>query len=329
MRQKFIIFCMLSFSTSFVKSQALPTPSSNDSTLIAFASDTQAPMWVETILLKAHNNRNATKKLFTEIGNRQPGSLFLLGDVVNLGYSNKQWRPMDVYLQNLRDKGIAVDAILGNHEVMGRSKAGQRKFQQRFPEHVRTGYIEVKDSVAIVLLNSNFKSLSPAEDILQQEWYKTTLKNLDADSSIQYIITTCHHSPYTNSKIVGCSKDVQHKFVQAFLTSKKSRLFLSGHCHGFEHYQIEGKDFMVIGGGGGLHQPLNEGEGCLPDLAKDYKPLFHYLTVQRRNGHLEVTSFQLKNDFSGFEKGLEVNIKKPADAQSSYAKASAKLELAD
>jgi hypothetical protein len=52
-------------------------------------------------------------------------------------------------------------------------------------------------------------------------------------------------------------------------------LFLSGHCHGFEHYKIGGKDFMVIGGGGGLHQPLKQGEGCLPDLASDYKPLFH------------------------------------------------------
>ena len=71
---------------------------------------------------------------------------------------------------------------------------------------------------------------------------------------------------------------------------------------------------MVIGGGGGLHQPLNEGTGCLPDLAKDYKPLFHYLTVQRKGGQLQVTSFHLKDDFSGFEKGLEVGIKRPVDS---------------
>jgi predicted MPP superfamily phosphohydrolase len=313
MYQKFIILYMLSLTTSLVKSQTIPS-ASTDTTLIAFASDTQAPMFVETLWLKAHHNRQATKKLFSEIGNRQPGSLFLLGDVVNLGYSNKQWKPMDVYLQDLRNKGITVDAILGNHEVMGRSNAGQKKFQQRFPDHVRTGYVEVRDSVAVILLNSNFKKLTKAEDEQQQEWYKNELAKLDADSSIQYIITTCHHSPFTNSKIVGCCKEVQQKFVPAFLQSKKSQLFLSGHCHGFEHYKIGGKDFMVIGGGGGLHQPLNEGTGCLPDLAKDYKPLFHYLTVQRKGGQLQVTSFHLKDDFSGFEKGLEVDIKKPVDS---------------
>lgn len=305
---------MLTITTSLAKSQTVTQPVNNDSTLIAFASDTQAPMFVETLWLKANHNRAATKQIFTDISNRRPGSLFLLGDVVNLGYSNKQWKPIDRYLHNLRSEGIAVDAILGNHEVMGLGKKGQRKFQSRFPDHVRTGYVQIKDSVAVILLNSNFKTLTKAEDEAQQQWYKNTLARLDADSAIDYIITTCHHSPYTNSKIVGCSKDVQQKFVPAFLQSKKSKLFLSGHCHGFEHYKIQGKDFMVIGGGGGLHQPLKQGEGCLPDLAKNYKPLFHYLTVQRKDGRLEVTSFQLKNDFSGFEQGLKLEIEKPQDA---------------
>ena len=312
MHQKLIVIACFTLCTLFAKSQT-PPAAANDSTLIAFASDTQAPMWVETLLLKPHHNRAATKKLFTEIENRRPGSLFLLGDVVNLGYSNRQWKPMDAYLQNLRNKGIEVNAILGNHEVMGQAKKGQQKFQSRFPNHVRTGYVEIKDSVAIVLLNSNFKKLTKEEDEQQTAWYKSTLERLDADPAIQFIITTCHHSPYTNSKIVGSSKAVQQRFVPFFLASKKSQLFLSGHCHGFEHYKMGGKDFMVIGGGGGLHQPLKEGEGCLPDLSAAYKPMFHYLTVKRIAGHLQVTSLQLNNDFSAFEQGVAVSIQKPAD----------------
>ena len=310
MQKKLIILSMISLSAGFAKSQTTQTHPTNDSSVIAFASDTQAPMLVETIWLKAHHNRAATKMIFNNILNSRPGSLFLLGDVVNLGYSNRQWKPIDGYLKNLRSNNINVHAILGNHEVMGRSKKGQQKFQTRFPDHSRTGYVEIKDSVAIVLLNSNFKTLSANEDEEQVTWYKNTIEKLDADSSIQYIITACHHSPYTNSKIVGCSKDVQQKFVPAYIASKKSCLFLSGHCHGFEHYQMQGKDFMVIGGGGGLHQPLRQGENILPDLAKDYKPLFHYLTVRRMNDHLQVTSYELKNDFSGFDEGLKVNIKK-------------------
>ncbi len=303
--QKFFLVLFLGFSSQLLAQ----TDSSNkcSKTLMAFASDTQAPMWVETIVLKANNNRAATKRLFHDIAEKKPASLFILGDVVNLGYSNRQWKPMDGYLKKLRGEGIEVHAALGNHEVMGRSKAGQRKFQERFPNHVKTGFVEVVDSVAVVLLNSNFKKLSGAEDLQQVEWYSKTLRQLDEDSSIVFIISACHHSPYTNSKIVGASKDVQQRFIKPFMESPKSKLFLSGHCHGFEHYNFKGKDFMVIGGGGGLHQPLKT-DGDFDDLAVEYKPMFHYLTVERKGNRLELLSYKLDNDFKTFEKGLAYNI---------------------
>lgn len=295
-----------------------------DSTVLCFASDTQKPMWIETLFLKKDHNQQATKMLFEAVSKRKPAALFIMGDVVNLGYSNRQWKPMDAYLKTLRGNNISVYAALGNHEVMGRPGKGMRKFQQRFPEHSATGYVQVKDSVAVVLLNSNFGSLSAEENKKQVDWYKETLANLDADSSIQFIISGCHHSPYTNSKIVGANKDVQEKFVPLFLASKKSRLFISGHSHNFEHFQKEGKDFLVIGGGGGLHQPLRTGEGCTTDLAADYKPQFHYLTVKRSNGELKVCSVRLKQDFSCFEDGQTLAVKQTpvpmADAVSSLNK---------
>lgn len=279
-----------------------------DTTLIAFSSDTQAPMWVESLWLKKTNNRLATQHLFRDISYRKPGSLFILGDVVNLGTSNRQWKPIDREIESLRHAGVDVHAVLGNHEVMGRKNRGARKFQTRFPDHVATGYVQVKDSVAVVLLNSNFKKMSRADDRFQEDWYRYTLAELDADPAIQFIITGCHHSPYTNSKIVKPSTAVQEKFLPAFMSSPKSRLFVSGHCHGFEHYQVQGKDFLVIGGGGGLHQPLRSGEDTLPDLAADYKPLFHYITVQRQRHELQVTSYRITPDFTGFEPALTLQI---------------------
>jgi hypothetical protein len=267
-------------------------------------------MWVETLLTKSNHNKAATKLIFSNIQERNPLSLFLLGDVVNLGYSNKQWKPIDRYIRDLRNKGIKVDAALGNHEVMGQPMKGQRKFQARFPDHVRTGFVEIVDSVAVILLNSNFNTLSAIEDAKQTEWYKNTLQRLDADSSVLYIITGCHHSPFTNSKVVSPSTAVQKRFVPPFLASKKSSLFLSGHCHNFEHYQFKGKDFIVIGGGGGLHQPLKPNDEVLPDLSPDYKPMFHYLTVRRYQDRLEVTSRELKTDFTGFDDGLTLKINK-------------------
>ena len=296
---------LLAAAPAYSQPVTAPAPASGE---IVFASDTQAPMWIERLLLKANHNRTATRLIFNNMLQQQPRAVFLLGDVVNLGYSNKQWRPIDGYLQSLRAKGITVEAALGNHEVMGRSRKGQQRFQARFPDHNRTGYVQVVDSVAVILLNSNFSTLSASEDAAQVAWYQKTLAALDADPGVQFIITGCHHSPYTNSHIVKPSVGVQQRFVPLFLASKKSQLFLSGHCHGFEHYQVQGKDFLVIGGGGGLHQPLNTSSTAMLDMATDYKPMFHYLTVSRAHDHLQVTSRELKPDFSGFDNGLTLNI---------------------
>jgi len=310
---KLMIVSMFTLVAPVVKSQTAQPAAPVKNNEIIFASDTQAPMWIETLWLKSHNNRSATKQIFDDILQRQPADVFLLGDVVNLGYSNRQWKPIDACLQRLRSKSVNVCAILGNHEVMGRSKRGQKKFQVRFPNHVNTGYVEITDSVAIVLLNSNFRSLSPSQNAMQVSWYKKTLDELDADSSIKFIISGCHHSPYTNSTIVRSSLAVREKFVPLFLKSAKSRLFLSGHSHNFEHFKTDGKDFFVIGGGGGLHQPLKQGDGIFPDLSPKYKPMFHYLSIRRENDELRVSSIELKPDFSGFDEGLSMTIKSNSD----------------
>lgn len=267
-------------------------------------------MFVETILLRRHNNKKATELLFADVLQRHPAAFFLLGDLVNLGYSSRQWKPIDRYIEALRKKEIPVHAILGNHEVMGRPREGMRKFQQRFPDHQPTGYVVCQNNVAIVLVNSNFSSLSVNEEVAQTIWYRSTLEKLDEDASIDFIITGCHHSPYTNSRIVKPSREVEEKFVPPFLQSRKSCLFLSGHCHAYEHYKVEGKDFMVIGGGGGLKQPLRQGIGTLADIALDYKPLFHYVMAEVLGDSLQVTSYHINNDFTGFDEGRKMLIKK-------------------
>ena len=270
---------------------------------IDFISDTQQPMMVEKIILKPTHNIKATSLLFSEILKTKPQSLYMLGDVVSLGFNNRKWKKVDRFLDSCRKKNTTVCGLLGNHDVMGRKKKGEQNFDKRFPENVRTGYVSVTDSVAIVLLNSNFNKLSAADKKKENEWYQSTLNMLDTSNAIKAVIVTCHHAPYTNSKIVGSSSQVQQTFVTPYIKSKKARLFITGHAHGFEHFKIMGKDFLVIGGGGGLHQPMDTSDKRLPDIAADYKPLFHYLSVQRVADELSVTSHFLKSDFATFGTG--------------------------
>ncbi len=276
---------------------ALVNPSTSKE--IAFVSDTQAPMWIENVFLKANQNQRATRLIFEDIVKTKPRAAYILGDVVALGYRNSKWKNMDKCIQQCRESGVDVYAVLGNHDVMSRAKKGELNFQKRFPEHVRTGYVSVMDSVAVVLVNSNFSKLTTEDINHQQAWYEETVIKLDKDPAVKAVIVTCHHAPYTNSKIVGSSKAVQDHFVPAFQKSNKSVLFITGHSHNFEHFKKSGKHFLVIGGGGGLHQPIGTN---LEDISTNYKPMFHYLTVLREKNNLLIISHFLKDDFSGVEK---------------------------
>jgi UDP-2,3-diacylglucosamine pyrophosphatase LpxH len=275
---------------------------------ILFLSDTQAPMWVERLVLRTHQNTKATTTIFNEIIRLKPAVLYWLGDIVSLGYRNNKWRIIDHFLMNCTAVGTAVYAIMGNHDVMGRPRKGARNFQKRFPEHSPTGYLKITDAIAVVMLNSNFSILSAADLVKQQTWYEQTLADLDVNPDVRVIIVTCHHAPYSNSKLVGSSKLVQQRFVPPYLKSQKGKLFITGHSHAFERYEFEGKTFLVIGGGGGLRQPLNTSPTRLPDLATDYKPLFHYLSVRREGDGLSLTSYCLKKDFTGFSEGYHFDI---------------------
>lgn len=307
----------LSFLTRMSLAQSFPdslrAPQSGDSARqvsheIDFISDTQQPMAVEKLRLRSNHNLKATSSLLADMVKRKPLAIYMLGDVVAVGSSNRKWYAMDRFLASCRKNNIAVHALLGNHDVMWSRRKGEINFQHRFPDNIDIGYVSIIDSIAVVMLNSNFKKLSAIEIDKQERWYTTMLNSLNSNSAIKTIIVSCHHSPYTNSRIVGQSVMVQRYFVPAFLQTSKCKLFISGHAHAFEYFRHSGKGFLVIGGGGGLHQPLDTSAKRLPDIAFGYKPMFHYLSIQRKGDQLSITSRFLKPDFSGIESGYSFDL---------------------
>jgi UDP-2,3-diacylglucosamine pyrophosphatase LpxH len=298
MKKKHFLFYTALIACTCLFAQA---PAGSPSKKLYFVSDTQQPMLVEKLWLKSNNNLKATAGIFANILKEKPAHLYMLGDVVGLGSSKRKWKHVDLFLDSCRKSGTGVCGVLGNHEVMGRrKKKGEANFQKRFPMNVKTGYVSVTDSVAVVLLNSNFRKLSAEEVAAQKDWYQQTMASLDAADSIRAVIVCCHHAPYTNSKIVGCSHKVQDYFVEDYIRSKKAQLFITGHAHAFEHFKVKGKDFVVIGGGGGLNQPLKKDGKVFSDIATGYKPPFHYLSVQRNGDLLSVTSHAINDDFQSF-----------------------------
>lgn len=275
---------------------------------IDLISDTQAPLGIEEVWLKANQNKLATNKIFDDIRQRKPQALFILGDVVSLGSKESKWREMDQYLAAVRQNNTQVNAVLGNHDLMFSPSKGETQFLKRFPDEINTGSYKVYDSIAFVLLNSNFKSLNEVQLKKQQDFYKDAMQHLEADSAIKFIIVTCHHAPYSNSKIVGSNKQVQENFVPEFMRSKKAKIFITGHAHVFEHFKIEGKNFLTIGGGGGLHQPLNLGNDRIPSENLGFDPEFHYLLLSRNHQKINLISRILNADFSGFTNSYQIEI---------------------
>ena len=276
---------------------------------VAFVSDTQSPMFPETIRLSRNNNELARAKIFDSILKSRPHSVFHLGDLVSLGFYDPSWEAIDAFMDQLRTLGVGFHPVLGNHELMLFSGTGESNFQKRFTHASRTGYLRRVGPLAVLLLNSNFSSLSLDELEKQISWYRETLRELDNDITVGLVVVACHYSPYTNSKIVSQSVDVQDAFVPPFLESSKARIFLSGHAHAVEHFRIDGKDFLVIGGGGGLQHPLLVGsESRWQDLfpQKTEKRMFHYLEGLITGTSATFTVRMLTDDFSSFFDALTV-----------------------
>ena len=270
---------------------------------VAFVSDTQSPMFPETIALPRNKNGLARTRIFDSILRFRPHSVFHLGDLVSLGFYDPSWEAIDAFLDQLTPLGVEFYPILGNHELMLFSRSGESNFLKRFPHASRTGYLHRVGPLAVLLLNSNLSVLTVDECAKQLSWYQETLRALDKDGSVGIVVVGCHHSPYTNSTIVAASREVQEVFVPAFLGSAKTRLFLGGHAHAAEHFRMGTKDFLVIGGGGGLQHPLLIGsEARWQDLfpQKTQKRMFHYVEGLITGTSTTFTVRTLNDDFSSF-----------------------------
>ena len=235
----------------------MPMLVAQQSEVILFISDTQQPMLIETIRLKTQENERMTQRLFTMMAKETTAAALF-----HLGDITSMGM-MNSYWKSfdtLRTMlPFPVHAAFGNHEYFFVPSWGKEQMLKRFP------------------------SLDPS-------WY---VKRYGRAA----VIVACHHSPLTNSSIVSPNEDVQRTFVRPFVGTRKGKAFLSGHAHTREYFRLEGKDLFVIGGGGGLQQPLKDtsdtewiGEKVVQ------RQFFHYIRCEVRNDALLFQVVMLKED---------------------------------
>ena len=277
----------------------------SDTLSLCFLSDTQDPMTFERVFLSYNNNARARSLIFAEIVEGRPKSVVHLGDLVAIGSSGDSWKDVDRFVKTLHERQIEFSPIPGNHDYLMFSKKGVSHFSSRFLHARLSGYTRQYANVGIVLINSNFDELSNDESDGQLRWYRKTLADYENNPSIDFVIVGSHHPPFTNSKIVAGSEEIRDRYLPEYYQSGKCRLFLSGHAHAFEHFRVNGKDFLVIGGSGGLQHPLRTGtEAEYHDLFSNSleKRMFHFLTVESHDSTLTVEVRMLRSDFGGFDR---------------------------
>jgi len=270
---------------------------SQQSSTVLFISDTQQPLWIETLRLHTQENERATQQLFSLMSRESCAAVFHLGDITALGMLDGYWKSFDTLRTMLP---FPIYPAFGNHEYFIIPSWGKEQMLKRFPWLTPSWYRKQFGGAAIIVLNSNFSRLTEEENSEQDKWYRQTLAACDQDSSVSLIIVACHHSPYTNSTIVSPDQQVLQRFAVPFSRAAKSKLFISGHAHTSEHFHMNGKDFLVIGGGGGLQQPLRDTADADWIGPKQFERQgFHYVRLELRSDSIIVQRKMLNSGFSG------------------------------
>jgi 3',5'-cyclic AMP phosphodiesterase CpdA len=295
--QAWSIFVALLTATSLACDEPpLPTPSPPASATfsvqgpILVLGDTQRTFWLERLIGREQNEAARLALIARMAGEEQPSLLVHLGDLVVYGASDAEWKYFDRLLSPLRERGIPILPVLGNHDYWGSDAVALAHARQRFPElSPHTYYTRRQRGLGLVWLDSNLEG-SLAEQ--QARWFEASLTEFDLDTSVRGVLVFTHHPAYTNGHGREPDDDVRSALLPAFFRATKTVALLSAHVHGYERFSVEGKAFIVSGGGGGPRVQYDRPPDGTP--APVYSPpggeprAFHYLVIAEDDEALQV-----------------------------------------
>ena len=236
----------------------------------------RAEIWRES-------NGGERERIVRQVAAERPDFVVLLGDLVFRGSSHRDWREFESLMAPIREAGIPILPILGNHDYWISRRPALANYFGSFPHLTgRRWYSAAYGPLGLVLLDSNRRFLSALRWREQVAWYESELEEFEKDRTVKGVLVFVHHPPYTNSTVTSDEAHVQSNFVPAFQRASKTLAMLSGHVHSYERFARAGKAFLVAGGGGGPRVRLATGRRlrhpddlfCGPPLR-----LFHFLLL--------------------------------------------------
>ena len=229
--------------------------------------------------------------LVQRIAQENPKLLFITGDLVLRGDSFGDWEVFDQETQPLRQAGIRIFPVLGNHDLGGSVQLAQQNYFRRFPAlNSRRWYALRYGNCYFLMVDSN-SSLEPQSP--QFIWLTWELDHLPRGTD--YVFVIAHHPSYTQSTLehgAGHAARGSERRLAEFLEERqrklKARLFeLGGHVHNYERYQNGDVTYIVTAGGGAVPYAVNRGPN---DFYREVGPTYHFcrFTIDRRRLKFEM-----------------------------------------
>ena len=229
----------------------------HSSCTLAVIGDTQHTLWAERVFLRREDNARAREVLLQNFAEENFGVLVHLGDMTESGASQAAWREFDRNFAPIWAKGAAFIPMMGNHDYWGNARRRRAQIATRFPQLAQQAWrAEIFQNLGLICIDSNRGQYSRAAWAEQERWFEKTLAAFTQSQQIQAILVFSHHPPFTNSAVMARAKFLENFFVPAFFSSSKTKAFISGHVHGYERFMMQGRAFIVSGGGGGPRLPL-------------------------------------------------------------------------
>ncbi len=247
--------------------------------------DLQPTNWFERTFMGRAQNDSIREEIVDKIASEGPEMLLMLGDYVSAGEREEEWLALDSLMGPVCREKIPVMAVLGNHDYGIVGAQGIAHCNARFP-HVTAlpSLTMLADSTLLLVVDSNIESLPEERRRSQQRRYREILERLDRSPAIKGVIVASHHPPFTNATL-PIDRRVHDTFVPPFMEARKTMLFLSGHVHSYERFEIDGKTFVVSGGGGGPRRAVDT-SATRPHTTDRYRNgvwrYHHYLDLQIR-----------------------------------------------
>jgi hypothetical protein len=246
---------------------------------LAIVGDTQRVLPIERLAFGRETNDAGRRRIAQAILAEQLDGIVHLGDLIG---SASGWRRFDQDYPSGELASKHIHVCRGNHDCGGLWFGSSKEFNRRFPTAVAGLQTVELGFLRLLLLDTNQGSMSKEQWLTQLNEFCRSLTDANSEERVKHVLVAGHHPPFTNARWHSPSPAVLDGFIKPLLDCPKARTFFAGHVHGYERFEVDGRCFVVTGGGGGARFAHRHSEKrrrpAMVDIS-DPHPL-HFVSVE-------------------------------------------------